>query len=114
MLSNEAQSLDEPVFPIDTLTHVDELSEKVWTASLAQAKDSQVYANGLLRYSHDFIDAFVISLSYFMNVESRRILEYPPAQTIMDYTTLLLLNQQLALKALKSSISTIGQYYIPR
>ncbi len=114
MLSNEARSLDELVFPIETLGHVDDISEKVWDASLAQARDSQIYANGLLRYFHDFIDAFVISLSYFQDVESRRILEYHPAQTIQDYTELLFLNQQLALRALKSSISTVGQYYIPR
>jgi len=114
MLSNEARSLDDPVFPIDTPEHAGELSEKIWGASLAQARNSQVYANGLLWYYRDFIDAFVISLSYFLDVESRRILEYPPAQTIMDYTKLLLLNQQLALRALKSSISTVGQYYIPR
>ncbi len=114
MFSNEARSLDDQVFPIETLERVGDISEKVWDASLAQARDSQVYLNGLLRYFHDFIDAFVISLSYFQDVESRRILEYPPAQTIQDYTKLLLLNQQLALRALKSSISTVGQYYIPR
>jgi hypothetical protein len=114
MLSSETRSLDELVFPIETLERVGDISGKVWDASLAQARDSQVYANGLLRYFHDFIDAFVISLSYFQDVESRRILEYPLAQTIQDYTELLLLNQQLALRALKSSISTVGQYYIPR
>ena len=114
MLSSETRSLDELVFPIETLERVGDISGKVWDASLAQARDSQVYANGLLRYFHDFIDAFVISLSYFQDVESRRILEYPLGQTIQDYTELLLLNQQLALRALKSSISTVGQYYIPR
>jgi len=96
------------------LEHLDETAGNLWSASLTQMKEGQVYVNGLLRYFHDFIDAFVISLSYFQEVERKKILQAPPVQTIKDYTDLLFLNIQLAQRALKSSIFTVGQYHLPR
>lgn len=114
MASDENQIFREPMFPMGTLEHIDKSAERLWAASLARAKEEQVYVNGLLRYFHDFIDAFVISMNYFRDVESRKILEVPPAQTAQDYTELLFLNMQLAQRALKASISTVGQYYLPR
>jgi hypothetical protein len=104
----------EPGFPIEGLGRFGETAEKLWSASLAQAREGQIYANGLLRYFHDFIEAYLISMSYFQEVEREKILQEPPAQTIQDYTELLFLNQQLSLRALKSSISTVSQYYLPR
>ena len=114
MASDENQYQYDRMFQTEPLERLSDTVEKLWLASLAQGKEGQVYLNGLLRYFHDFIDAFVISSSYFQAVERKKILEIPPAQTIQDYAKLLLLNVQLAQRALKASISTIGQYYLPR
>ena len=84
MASDENQYLYDRMFQTEPLERLSDTVEKLWLASLAQGKEGQVYLNGLLRYFHDFIDAFVISSSYFQAVERKKILEIPPAQTIQD------------------------------
>ena len=114
MIFSQAMASGGPASPVEAPGLSGKIAEKLWSASLAQAREGQVYVNGLLRYFHDFFEAYLISVGYFQQVERRKILMEPPAQTIQDYTVLFFLNLGLALKAMKSSISTVSQYYLPR
>lgn len=97
----------------EVIRHAPETALKLGQASGEKAEAAHIYANGVLKYFQDFIEAFWISVGNFQSVERERIFEKTPAENFADYLGLLFMNTQVTQKAMKASICTMAEYHFP-
>jgi hypothetical protein len=96
----------------NSLEEFSRMNEKLFGAAAEKTKALQLYYNGVLKYFHDFIDAYWISVSYFTLVEGERLVNTSPVETIRDYVDLLQLNLMIAQDALTSSHNVMSDYHL--
>lgn len=96
----------------NSLEEFSRMNEKLFGAAAEKTKALQLYYNGVLKYFHDFIDAYWISVSYFTSVEGERLVNTSPVETIRDYVDLLQLNLMIAQDALTSSHNVMSDYHL--
>jgi hypothetical protein len=94
------------------------LLERILTLpwNLAQAGNqkvrvSQVYWDGFLNYLHDFMVPFWIALRSFNSLETNKLRQHPPGESIQDYLELLQFNLQVAEKGAESTLKAMNSFH---
>ncbi len=88
------------------------MNETLLGAAAEKTRAVQLYWNGVLKYFHDFMDAYWISTSYFGSVERQKLAESPPMESFRDYVDLLQLNLRIAQDAMESSHKALSDYHL--
>lgn len=96
----------------NSLEEFSRMNEKLFGAAAEKTKALQLYWGGVLKYFHDFIDAYSISVSYFTSVEGQRLMSTSPMDNIRDYVDILQLNLMIAQDAMQSSQKVLNEYHL--
>jgi len=88
-----------------------EVQAKIISASLDQARMLQTYWLGLSRYITDFMAPAFSALESFSAVESEKLEEHPPDETIRDYAGLLEFNLRLAQQGLTHGMKALSDFH---
>jgi poly(3-hydroxyalkanoate) synthetase len=88
-----------------------ETQTKLISASIDQARMMQTYWTGLSRYLLDFMAPAFCALEAFTGVETEKIEEYPPEETIRDHMGLWLFNLKLAEKGLAHGMKALHDFH---
>lgn len=89
-----------------------ELYTNMIISGLEKNKAMQLYWEGLLKYFHDFVEAYWIAVGYFQTAERKKLLTIPAWESIRDYTAILQMNLQLATQAISSSYAVTSDYHL--
>lgn len=87
-----------------------ETAPKIGRAALAQSRATQDYWSGVLRYISAFMVPSAKALNAFMNTEKQKVLEEPPAQTLMDYMNLFDFNVRLAATSMTGVVRSMNKF----
>jgi hypothetical protein len=103
----------------DFFSFLSQYPEKMWktymkmvSAALEKNKATQLYWDGVLKYFHDFVEAYWIAVGYFGVAERKNFMTVPMWQNFIDYLGLLQLNLQLAADAITSSYKVSSDYHL--
>ncbi len=83
-----------------------------WEAALDEAKASQGYVNGVIKYVKEFMVPFWIALDSFVSREGEKLVRHSPDETARDYLELLQFNLQIAKKGFESSLASLNEYHL--
>jgi hypothetical protein len=88
-----------------------ETQAKIISASIDQARMMQTYWVGLCRYILDFMGPSFSALESLNALESTKMREHPPWETVQDYTALWEFNLELAKEGLTHGMKAINEYH---
>lgn len=97
----------------ETMNHFEKLPEwgaKFVEAYLENTKAAQIYWNGVLKYTNEFMTPFWIALNSFSDLEQIKAARISPVETLRDYMELLQFNNQIGTKGLTSSFEAMTDF----
>ena len=83
------------------------------TMSLDMSRAAQIYWNGVLKYSSEFLTPSWIAQNSFWSLEKQKLSQMPLWESARCYGELLKFNLLLANKGITSSLETLSDYHLP-
>jgi hypothetical protein len=91
-----------------------EATANLLTVSLDMSKAVQIYWNGILKYSSEFLTPAWTAQNSFWSLERRKLSQMTPWESARCYGELLKFNLLLADKGIIGSLETMGDYHLSK
>ncbi len=94
------------------LEKLSEMNLSLLGSTTEQARATQIYWNGILKYTGEFMTPYWTALNAFTNLEKEKLVRHHPWESLQDYLELFQFNIQVAEKGLKSSFKGMSGYHL--